>query len=134
MMFFMIFGQKSVYLIPTDEIYPMDVPKFMNFYIEICFFNDFQVVWILSTDQRSTRQFFHEVAHASIMRLSRTSMDKLHSLMVMVFKYQVMHCMVLKDVNERINISAALCGRSGVGYTKETTNKRILRSGRGLNS
>lgn len=37
----------------------------------------------------STRQIFEKLAHSSIMRLNKVSMDKLYDLMCMGFKYQV---------------------------------------------
>jgi hypothetical protein len=38
---------------------------------------------------RSTRQIFDKLAHSSIMKLNKTSMDKLYDLMIMNFKFQV---------------------------------------------
>lgn len=38
----------------------------------------------------STRQIFEKIAHSSIMRLNKTSMDKLYDLMSMGFKYQLL--------------------------------------------
>ncbi|XP_037082097.1 protein OSCP1-like [Pollicipes pollicipes] len=38
------------------------------------------------------RTIFYRLAHSSIMRLNKSSMDKLYDLMVMVFKYQVEQC------------------------------------------
>lgn len=38
---------------------------------------------------RSTRQIFDRLAHSSIMKLNKTSMDKLFDLMTMSFKFQV---------------------------------------------
>lgn len=35
------------------------------------------------------KNLFHDLAHASIMRLNEASMSKLYDLMTMVFKYQV---------------------------------------------
>merc|ERR1711907_250393 len=37
----------------------------------------------------SMRQVFDKLAHSSIMRLSKASMDKLYDLMMMGFKHQV---------------------------------------------
>lgn len=38
----------------------------------------------------STKQIFEKLAHSSIMRLNKTSMDKLYDLMTMGFKYQLL--------------------------------------------
>jgi hypothetical protein len=38
----------------------------------------------------STRQIFEKLAHSSIMRLNKVSMDKLYDLMSMGFKYQIL--------------------------------------------
>lgn len=40
----------------------------------------------------STRQIFEKLAHSSIMRLNKQSMEKLYDLMVMGFKYQIVQC------------------------------------------
>ena len=40
----------------------------------------------------STRAIFEKLAHSSIMKLSKPSMDKLYDLMLMAFKYQVVSC------------------------------------------
>jgi Organic solute transport protein 1 len=42
----------------------------------------------------STKQIFEKLAHSSIMRLNKSSMDKLFDLMTMGFKYQLVqsHC------------------------------------------
>lgn len=40
----------------------------------------------------STRQIFDRMAHSSLMRLNKTSMDKLFDLMTMSFKHQVLNC------------------------------------------
>lgn len=40
----------------------------------------------------STKQIFEKLAHSSIMRLNKQSMEKLYDLMIMGFKYQVIHC------------------------------------------
>ena len=40
----------------------------------------------------STKQIFEKLAHSSIMRLNKCSMDKLYDLMCMGFKYQVISC------------------------------------------
>ena len=37
----------------------------------------------------STKQIFEKLAHSSIMRLNKSSMDKLYDLMCMGFKYQI---------------------------------------------
>ena len=42
--------------------------------------------------QSSTKQIFEKLAHSSIMRLNKSSMDKLYDLMTMGFKYQVVSC------------------------------------------
>lgn len=42
--------------------------------------------------QRGARQMFDDLAHSSIMRLNKQSMDKLYDLMTMGWKYQVLHC------------------------------------------
>ncbi len=42
----------------------------------------------------STRQIFEKIAHSSIMRLNKSSMDKLFDLMIMGFKYQTLGCQV----------------------------------------
>jgi len=39
----------------------------------------------------STRQIFDKLAHSSLMRLNKTSMDKLYDLMIMSFKHQMVH-------------------------------------------
>jgi hypothetical protein len=39
---------------------------------------------------RATRQIFDRLAHSSIMRLNKNSMDKLYDLMTMGFKYQML--------------------------------------------
>jgi len=39
----------------------------------------------------STRQIFDKLAHSSLMRLNKTSMDKLYDLMIMSFKHQLVH-------------------------------------------
>jgi len=41
-------------------------------------------------EEDAMRKVFHELAHASVMRLNETSMSKLHDLMSMGFKYQLM--------------------------------------------
>ncbi|XP_043243588.1 protein OSCP1-like [Amphibalanus amphitrite] len=41
---------------------------------------------------QSLRTIFYRLAHSSIMRLNKQSMDKLYDLMAMVFKYQVEQC------------------------------------------
>ena len=40
---------------------------------------------------QSTRQIFDKLAHSSLMRLNKTSMDKLYDLMIMSFKHQLVH-------------------------------------------
>lgn len=40
----------------------------------------------------STKQIFEKLAHSSIMRLNKSSMDKLYDLMTMGFKYQMASC------------------------------------------
>jgi len=40
----------------------------------------------------STKQIFEKLAHSSIMRLNKSSMDKLYDLMMMGFKYQIISC------------------------------------------
>jgi len=40
----------------------------------------------------STKQIFEKLAHSSIMRLNKQSMEKLYDLMIMGFKYQVIKC------------------------------------------
>jgi hypothetical protein len=40
----------------------------------------------------STKQIFEKLAHSSIMRLNKSSMDKLYDLMTMGFKYQMSSC------------------------------------------
>ena len=40
----------------------------------------------------STKQIFEKLAHSSIMRLNKSSMEKLYDLMTMGFKYQVISC------------------------------------------
>ena len=40
----------------------------------------------------STKQIFEKLAHSSIMRLNKSSMDKLFDLMMMGFKYQCLQC------------------------------------------
>ncbi len=40
----------------------------------------------------STKQIFEKLAHSSIMRLNKTSMDKLYDLMTMGLKYQILAC------------------------------------------
>lgn len=40
----------------------------------------------------ATKQIFEKLAHSSIMRLNRSSMDKLFDLMTMGFKYQLLQC------------------------------------------
>jgi hypothetical protein len=40
----------------------------------------------------STKQIFEKLAHSSIMRLNKTSMDKLYDLMTMGVKYQIISC------------------------------------------
>jgi hypothetical protein len=40
----------------------------------------------------STRQIFDRLAHSSLMRLNKTSMDKLYDLMTMSFKHQILNC------------------------------------------
>ena len=42
--------------------------------------------------QASTKQIFEKLAHSSIMRLNKSSMDKLYDLMTMGFKYQIISC------------------------------------------
>ena len=43
-------------------------------------------------NKRILRAMFDKLAHASIMRLNATSMDKLYDLMIMAVKYQVLQC------------------------------------------
>lgn len=40
----------------------------------------------------ATKQIFDKLAHSSIMRLNKTSMDKLYDLMTMGIKYQLLSC------------------------------------------
>ena len=40
----------------------------------------------------ATKQIFEKLAHSSIMRLNKSSMDKLFDLMTMGFKYQILSC------------------------------------------
>ncbi|KAF6208539.1 hypothetical protein GE061_016997 [Apolygus lucorum] len=40
-------------------------------------------------NKAALKSLFHDLAHASIMKLNATSMDKLYDLMTMVFKWQV---------------------------------------------
>lgn len=40
----------------------------------------------------STKQIFEKLAHSSIMRLNKQSMEKLYDLMIMGFKYQLISC------------------------------------------
>eukprot|EP01038_Epipyxis_sp_PR26KG_P012081 gene12081-16167_t len=40
----------------------------------------------------STKQIFEKLAHSSIMRLNKTSMDKLYDLMTMGVKFQIVSC------------------------------------------
>ena len=44
------------------------------------------------------RQIFEDLAHVSIMKLNKTSMDKLYDLMNMTFKYQVFKCKSPNDI------------------------------------
>ncbi|XP_006158636.1 protein OSCP1 [Tupaia chinensis] len=48
--------------------------------------------------KKALRTVYDRLAHASIMRLSQASMDKLYNLMTMAFKYQVLLCPRPKDV------------------------------------
>ena len=48
--------------------------------------------------QSATRQIFDKLAHASIMRLSESSMDKLYDLMTMGFKFQLATCEKPEDI------------------------------------
>jgi len=41
---------------------------------------------------RATRDIFDRLAHSSIMKLNKNSMDKLYDLMTMGFKYQMLRC------------------------------------------
>jgi hypothetical protein len=41
---------------------------------------------------KATRAIFDRLAHSSIMRLNKTSMDKLYDLMTMGFKHQLLRC------------------------------------------
>ncbi|PSN51191.1 Protein OSCP1 [Blattella germanica] len=41
-------------------------------------------------NKAALRKLFEDLAHASIMRLDKESMDKLYDLMIMAFKYQVL--------------------------------------------
>lgn len=43
-------------------------------------------------NNRATRTVFDKLAHSSIMRLNKSSMDKLYDLMSMGFKYQMLRC------------------------------------------
>ena len=40
-------------------------------------------------NKAALKSLFHDLAHASIMRLNDTSMGKLYDLMTMVFKWQI---------------------------------------------
>lgn len=46
----------------------------------------------------SARQVFDRLAHASIMRLNESSMDKLYDLMTMGVKYQTASCTNARDI------------------------------------
>lgn len=41
---------------------------------------------------QSTKQIFEKLAHSSIMKLNKTSMQKLFDLMLMGFKWQMQSC------------------------------------------
>ena len=41
-------------------------------------------------NKAALRKLFEDLAHASIMRLDKESMDKLYDLMIMAFKYQIL--------------------------------------------
>ena len=80
---FMILGEKkTVYPTPTDEIYAMDVPKFMNFHIKsICLliFRDFLIfARILSTGQIEVRNMLS----LACLGIFRTPGFELHGLVV----------------------------------------------------
>uniref|UniRef100_A0A8D8LNV8 Protein OSCP1 n=1 Tax=Cacopsylla melanoneura TaxID=428564 RepID=A0A8D8LNV8_9HEMI len=44
------------------------------------------------------KNLFHDLAHASIMRLNEASMNKLYDLMTMVFKYQILAAREPRDL------------------------------------
>lgn len=48
--------------------------------------------------KKAMRALFDKLAHASIMRLNATSMDKLYDLMTMAVKYQFQSCASPKDI------------------------------------
>nr|XP_018917783.1 PREDICTED: protein OSCP1 [Bemisia tabaci] len=49
-------------------------------------------------NRQALKTLFHDLAHASIMRLNEISMDKLFDLMIMVFKYQLVQCSKPQDL------------------------------------
>lgn len=49
-------------------------------------------------NKKMLRQIFEDLAHVSIMKLNKTSMDKLYDLMNMTFKYQVFKCKSPNDI------------------------------------
>ncbi|XP_064404156.1 protein OSCP1-like [Halichondria panicea] len=48
--------------------------------------------------KKSLRTVFDRLAHASIMKLNTTAMDKLYDLMIMAVKYQILLCRRAEDV------------------------------------
>ena len=46
----------------------------------------------------STKQIFDKLAHSSLMRLNKSSMDKLYDLMSMSFKHQVLGCTQPREI------------------------------------
>lgn len=64
----------------------------------------------------SVRDMYDRLAHSSIMRLSKASMDKLYDLMTMGLKYQLLHCPspgALHDITmNHLDAMAAMVGAS----------------------
>lgn len=70
---------------------------------------------------RATRAVFDRLAHSSIMRLNKTSMDKLYDLMTMGFKLQTLHAvepaqLLTVTLNHLDSLKALL---SGVGPVRD---------------
>jgi len=79
---------------------------------------------------RATRAIFDRLAHSSIMRLNKNSMDKLYDLMTMGFKFQMVHCvqpsqLLTVTVNHLETLKALLMG---VGPVQELLDTAIAMS------
>ncbi|KAI6651701.1 Protein OSCP1 [Oopsacas minuta] len=89
--------------------------------------------------KREMKYVFEKLAHASIMKLNASSMSKLYDLMVMAFKYQLLHCREPRDIllvtYNHLDAMYTWCiGSKEHEQLLETTKLKILQTYGNLNT